>query len=352
MRKQLRKPAELGSLDLFRQVDRGGTASLLDNAERMTHFLAEIETGLKTSLSKASTIHGWRTQALFASLLVALDACELLMVVDQGEVFYDGESVKPPDYLVVLRDGRRLLVEVKLVAPSVSIKASSMSAAELTALSRFAGLLEAELYVASLFATSNHWALNRAADFIQVKQRMELPFEAAMKLNEFGILGDMMLGIEPEIRLDLLPDPHEENRKVAEDQYKFTVGAATLSLGGNPTVGEAEWRLGWFLLLHSQWPVDEEFELNGDSVVSKSWIARPEFISNPDEGLELIGPLSRMYTNHFIWQTTGEDGVTALDVDVEPGILPALIPQGFAPKNFRLIRLIQSANRSGIDNVS
>src|SRR4051794_13290040 len=102
MRKLGRQPARLDTLDLFRQLD-AGTGPINDPA-RVEAFLSEVRAPLSQALSTDSTVHGWRAQALFASLVVALDGCELLFTVDSGEVFVDGDDVKPPDYLLVLRD--------------------------------------------------------------------------------------------------------------------------------------------------------------------------------------------------------------------------------------------------------
>jgi len=88
MRKIGRQPAKLDALDLFRQLDAGGSSgSQLSDPARVEAHFAQVRGPLTQALSTGSTVHGWRTQALFSSLVVALDGCELMFTVDSGVSF-------------------------------------------------------------------------------------------------------------------------------------------------------------------------------------------------------------------------------------------------------------------------
>lgn len=95
MKKLPRQSARLGSLSLFAAVDapQPGAGGIAD-PRRVQAALDTVRVGLEEALATESTLHGWRTQNLFAAVVVALDGCELLKEEDEGVAFYDGEKIK------------------------------------------------------------------------------------------------------------------------------------------------------------------------------------------------------------------------------------------------------------------
>lgn len=338
MRKLGRQPARLDSLELFRQLDVGGVGHLSDPA-RVEAFLAAVREPLSQALSTESTVHGWRTQALFGSLVVALDGCELLMTIDSGEVFVDGDDVKPPDYLLVLRDGRRLLVEVKSVASSNPMAPVRLSGAEMAGLRRFADLTGAELFVACLFRAIGEWALVPAGAFEPDERgRYAVEVLRAFQTSEMSALGDVMLGVVPPLRFDVLPDQSKPHYVAPDGMAHFTIGAVELRIGDELMVDETERKLAMFLLWFNQWQSRQEADVDGTTLRRVSFICEPEE-RTPGQGFEIVGKLSSMYTRWFDTATRDGDGrVSALQMAVEPGILPALLPADFASPRLPLWR--------------
>ncbi|SFU07348.1 hypothetical protein SAMN05660657_05378 [Geodermatophilus amargosae] len=338
LRKLKRSPAKLDGLELFRQLDDGGQTPLRDPA-RLDAVLQQVGEGVQEALAAPSTVHGWRAQALFASLVVALDGCELLMTLDSGEVFVDGDDVKLPDYLLVLRDGRRLLVEVKNVAPTKPTGPVTMSAAEMNGLRRFRGLHGGEVHVACLFSTLGQWALVPADAFGRDERgRYVLGLEAALMANRLSeTLGDVMVGLVPPLRLDLIADPSKPRHVAADGEAQFELGEVQLWAGGQQMVEEDESRLAMFLLRFGSWPAQQEADLDGDLLRKMSLVCAPEE-PTPGQGFEIIGNLSSMFARWFEAATRDGDELLGLQVPVDPGVLRDLLPAEFSSPRLPLWR--------------
>ncbi|HSH62481.1 MAG TPA: hypothetical protein VK988_23080 [Acidimicrobiales bacterium] len=338
MQKLGRQPARLDSLDLFRLLDTGSGGHVSD-PERVEAFLAKVRGPLSEALSAESTVHGWRTQLLFGSLVVALDACVLLFTVDHGEMFADGDDVKPPDFLLVLRDGRRMLVDVKSVPPKRPTGPLRVSASEMDGLRRFADLLGGELFIAGLFTAMGEWVLVPAGAFeLDERGRYAVDLLRAFQTSEMSALGDVMLGVVPPLRFDLVPAVSEPHQVGPDGTASFTIGAVELRVGGQLMVEEAERKLAMFLLRFSQWPSREDAEVDGSTLRRVSVVCEPEEPTH-GQGFEIVGKLSSMYTRWFYAATSDPDGgVSALDTSVEPGVLPALLPADFSSPRLPLWR--------------
>lgn len=140
MQKLGRSPEKLEPLEMFRRLDQP-SRSRINEGTRIDAVMARAAAGLQTALDTPSTVHGWRAQSMFESLVVALDGCELLTTVDHGQIFYDGDPIKPADLFVVLRDRRRLLIDVKSLPPNKHRGEVTLSAAEWRGLQRFGDLM-------------------------------------------------------------------------------------------------------------------------------------------------------------------------------------------------------------------
>lgn len=154
----------LDGLDLFRRLDLFDGSRLVDDPSRIADVVKKLQEGLSASLADAKVIGGWRAQAMFASLVVALDGCQLLTQVDLGEVWFDGESVKAPDFHLVLRDDRRILVDVKDVDGSAITANVKFSAREIERLRVFGRRFACDVFLAIYFRQLRTWTLVNIED--------------------------------------------------------------------------------------------------------------------------------------------------------------------------------------------
>lgn len=342
LRRLDRDPARLEALDLFRRLAGSPSEVSISSPQKIDDFLDKIRAGVSTALSKEHTVHGWRTQSLFASIVVALDNCSLIMSTDHGDIYHDGEPFKAADYLVVLDDGSRLAIDVKNIAPFRTMKATSISAKEHAGLTRFGKLVGAEPYIATRYSGPNIWALNRVADFERSpKGRMILDAGEAFKRSEMARLGDVMIGIRPEIRLEILAD-QDRTQRISADSFRITIGNVKISAGGQVLHEKRAQRIAWFFMFYGGWEEDTDANLQGDKLISWSFIFRP--LERSSSSFEIIGQLSTMYSRMFDLQTTGDSGITALGIEPEPGMFESLLPRDYKSEELPMRRA--SARRS------
>ena len=333
IKKLARMPVELDTLNLFSRLDSEGPAdTLINDPARVQKIMDQLAAGLKAALNRESTVHGWRAQSLFASLVVALDGCQLMTTIDHGEIWYDGEKVKPPDYMLVLRNGRRLLVEVKLVPPTHSFNRTvRLSRGELNGLKRFAALFDAELYIAVFMTPLSSWFLLPADSFEENGSRYEITIVDMIQFNEMVDLNDVHLGIEPEIKITLHVHDDGENKRLE---------ILDTSVGGTTLMKRSEQQLARFLLTYGHWESAQETHQIDKVTTEHTFTAKPE----PEaiaagQGFVAVGVLSTMYSRVFVGKTTNDDGVVALGTQVEPGMLSALLDLDYSSTTLRLWRL-------------
>ncbi|MDB6155521.1 MAG: hypothetical protein JWL90_3974 [Chthoniobacteraceae bacterium] len=72
-----------------------------------------IKKAFTDSSANPIVIHGLRVQAMFEHVAAGLGRTTLIKQEDAGEISASDVRLRPPDYRIVLNDGRQLLVEVK-----------------------------------------------------------------------------------------------------------------------------------------------------------------------------------------------------------------------------------------------
>lgn len=294
---------------------------------------------------------------MFASLVAALDECQLLTFTDTGDVFFDGASVKPTDYLLVLRDGRRLAVDVKDVGIEQVgdiRKTVKLSASEHARMTRYADLIGAELFVAAYSPLLPTWLLIPIDQFeVSPHGTFTVTLAHAMRSNEMAILGDLAVGVVPPIRCRLNMDASVDSTVGEGGRANFKVGGVEIGTGDGPVTGEAEKRLLWFFLMHSSWEFEEQAIVEDGKVIALAWEAHPPEPdeSNTDEtnheDFRLVGWLSGMYSRLFEGGSRDDSNApNGLDISVEPGMLISLLPHDFSSEELRLWRFKLQTGRA------
>lgn len=323
----VKRDVALEAVELFRRMDAAAEdKKLLTSEGRADSVIQAFSHALVSSLSDESRIRGWKAQSLFRSLVVALDACLLLVDVDRGEIFFDGDRVKAPDFFLHLRDGRRMLVDVK--APNVlrggHVRPVTFSASEYNGLLRFGELYGAEVFIA-LHIPGGHWTLVPLEGVSRGPgggYRIELA--DAMTKNHFGALGDRAVGVRPPLEIasqSILSDTpsSQPSSSPSIDRIEYRDGARRLK------TLEAQTLVSFFVAT-GDWEISHETVTDESGVVIQRVVAAPEVRANPEEHFEFVGTLSTMYSRYFEGLTTTPGGNIAIDVPATPGSLARLIP--------------------------
>lgn len=326
----------MDGVDLYRRLDDPEDGSALGDQARIEAVIDELRANLTDNLKTPSTVAGWRAQALFASLVAALDECDLMTMVDTGEIYYADDKVKAPDFFLHLRSGRRMLVDVKNVdlrnEDSLD-KPVKFTVSEVARMREFGDRFGAEVFLALYVPRMATWFLVDIDDLsVGPGGGRRITIQDAFLRNQLYLLGDKLVGtaypLEFVMRQDTsasstLGPKGEDGKRNAQ----FQVGSVELLAGGVPITDPHERRILHFFMLYGSWN-EEEIPLVVDGE-----LVEIRFRFTPDEihegGKDLLGSLASMYSRMFEYNTSDEKGALALDIDVEPGTLVTLIPHDF-----------------------
>lgn len=333
MKRLTRRPEQIETLNFHAAVDVPvpGEQRRVSDPARVEATVAQFEAGLLDSLESPSRMRGWLSDQLFGLVAADLGGCKLVKQEDAGVLFYEDE-VKLPDWRLTLLSDENILVEVK-AEDDDHPRVSKLRMAEVARLTRYAELNDCPLYIAVHWVALSMWTLVPIDDYIRVRDHFEVDFETAFKRNHMcSLLNDRMLGLKPplEFRLTMQEVPGEEGEPEPEEDGTRKLSLVTTGVrmfaGGEEMVDKSETALVWFLVQHARWPCEENVEDAGDGVWEMVFTMAPDE-SHAEQGFDVIGALSELYTRMFYSGTTSlEDETTQLSIDVEPGTLPRLVP--------------------------
>ncbi len=333
----------LETLQLFRRAM--GPHSRLDDPDVVHDFLKRVSDSLAGNKTNGPRLKGIRTQALFAQLILAMDGCELMLTVDAGDIYTDG-FISSGDFLLTLRDGRRLLVEVKTVSRSyngngkINIERSankSLRAKEVNGLRRAATLLGAEPFYAAYYEFVDHWALIRLEDLTPKGSNYTLKFSQDMVRNHMGDLGDRSIGVEPPIEIRSYPRAgHEPDLGAASEEglYSVRIDRRTVHVGGKLITDPKDAEFAKFLGLYGHWAPKTVPAILGNKISYVSLYSEPE---EPVEGqgFQIIGPLSYLFSRYFMVHTINNNRKpTALDIEATPSLIADFLARAPRDRQF------------------
>ncbi|PPJ36395.1 hypothetical protein C5E45_20310 [Nocardia nova] len=335
--------AELEALDFFAQLElpEPGETSTVDDRTRRTSAHAQFATALDTSLDNKRRLHGWRTQALFEAVVLALGSVKMIKREDTGGFHFDDANgeINPPDFRVVTAEGEQLLVEVKNVAPKDVTRPCKLRRQDVLAHRRYAEMNGARLVFAHYWAGFKLWTLVDAAHLEERGNRFLLPITTAGLVNEFGALGDAMVGTRPPLTCALYAEPAAPQIRPAADHTQrvpFTVSRAEFAAAGQVLTDPAQIRIAQVLMFLGDWEMRAEDDVLDGQIIGTVFTAEPP-MGDPEasaqiaaQGFAMVGMLSTMYSRWFELATLTEAGeVMALRNDPHPGVLRDLIPADY-----------------------
>ncbi len=251
---------------------------------------------------------------LFGLIAADLGGCRLVKQEDSGILFYE-EEVKLPDWRLTLLSDENILVEVKAEDDNHP-RVSKLRLAEVARLRTYAELNHCPLYVAVHWVAMSMWTLVPIDDYVRTGDHFEIDLQTAFKRNHMcSLLNDRMLGLKPplEFRLTMkeVPDgdgdvEHEPEEAATRELSLLTTGVRIFA-GGKEMLDRSEGALVWFLIQHARWPCEEKMEDSGDGVWEMVFTMAPDE-SHAEQGFDIIGGLSEMYTRMFYSGTTSPRG--------------------------------------------
>lgn len=284
-------------------------------------------------------IHGLHVQATFAYVASCLGECALVKDEDSGDIF-TSEEILAPDYRLVLKSGKQLLVEVKNHHPSDPMKSFFLKTDYVDRLSGYARLVGAEVRFAIYWSRWSLWTLLPISAFSRITGKLVITFGSAMKANEMSELGDLIVATTPPLILRRIADRLKPRTIGSDGRGGFIVAAVEIWCAGTQVKDQAEKDIAFFLMLFGGWtPSDEIVELEGDLI---QWVDVAFNPTNGDEPSEpsssfppFLGPISTMLSRRFQWMTASDGSVRTFTVVPDADLKPP-IPRPYDPRDLPL----------------
>ncbi|MCD2155825.1 hypothetical protein LQL77_19035 [Rhodococcus cerastii] len=341
--------AELELLDIYARMDLCNENSdrAISHPGRRRDVDEQIAAAIDASMKKPNRLYGWRVQAMFEAVVIALGTVQLIKQEDGGTFYHDDAkgSMSLPDFRIVTAKGETLFVEVKNVAPKERIKSRKQRKGDVDDLRRYADLNGARLVYAHYWSSPNIWTVVDADRFESdsgAADKLLLSFESAFIANEFGKLGDAQIATIPPLQLRVRstssgPSFGPSNAREIADEFGVKINGDVEIVAGEKTLTDpVEQRIAMFALMYGAWEHENQelFEngrATGVSVNATPLVAGPQDVQYiAQQGFAIIGFLSAMFSSMYNSLTlTSAGDVRALRHEPDPGMLSRLVPTNY-----------------------
>jgi len=338
-----REPRKLETLNLFSLLQRDDGSTLYDPGNHAS-FFAQVNSGLTEALDSESTLHGMRIQSLFAGMVANLGKAQLLKEEDSGVCYYEGDDLCLPDFRIVTTSGDVMLVETKNHFSKKGMSPFRIRRSDLDGLERYAKLVGTPLKIAVYWAGWNLWTLNDAASFAGNRKYAELEFRVAAMQSEMAALGDFMIGTKYPLVLRLIAATDKPRSISADGVASIHFKGFEIRCADTLIEDKTEQNIALYLMMYGKWEYDGgyiEFDDSGLPAAAVHTVSPDEI--TPNQGFEIIGSLSSLYSQLYNALTLEEGKVTRLRL-TDPTAIAPIIPLQHEKKSLPLWRFVQTAN--------
>lgn len=339
-------PEKFDALELYSKVSSDyGYKIGVDGDQK--DFVERVAKSLKNALDSPTMIHGKRTEAMFAHVAGAMGTCDLIKQEDSGASFVSSDGVAVPDYRIVTKSGKTLLIEVKNFRMRSLRDRYTMKKPYLAKLQRYADINKAPLKFAIYFSGVNQWILLSPNSFIDGEKTVHIDFPHAMARNEMAVLGDRMICTLPPLTMTFEGDTDDERSKVdADGQALFTIKQISMTCDGNPIDEDVEQRIAFYLMRYGSWGSDGvPAEVVDGKLKSFQFTFSPERGNEPDnQPFHSLGTLSSMISSAFQELTVEDNGVVSMDVRYDPLFFDLQIPENYKGRSLPLWQMVFEPN--------
>lgn len=323
--------AEFGKFGLERKL-------ALTEPETRAAFGLHVAESVDRALADPALLHGQRTEAMFEAMMASLGDFRLVKPEDGGRVI-SSEPLRVPDFRIVLTSGEQWLVEVKNIYidnPSRQQR-KVMTREYRQQLEAYASATGAELKLAIFWARWSMWTLVAPARFADASGDVVIDMLTAAQANELGTLGDRTIGTRPPLRLRLFMDPERTSTIDEDGQVTAVIGWVAMYCGQDEITDPTEQQVAWIFMQHGEWPGSEAVPVvKGDRLVAIDFSWEPEERQN--EGFEMIGTLSRVFSRYFADATLADGAIVQLRAPHRPSWFEPMIKPSYVSKALPLWR--------------
>ena len=330
--------------DLLPELARLGLSHniSLDDPQAVPKLTTLASHALTSALSDPILLYGKRVEAMFEAMLVCLRRYSLVKVEDKGRV-HPEECYNSPDFRVVLSDGTQWLIEVKNVYNKEPFdqRRRLMKRAYLRKLERYAAATGGQLKLAVFWARWGMWTLVSPDRLVDADGNLTLDMETGVRLNELGSLGDWMIGTRPPLRIRVEADPARAATVTPNGTAEFAISSLRMYCGDAEISDPVERQIAWIFIRYGEWQ-----EMSPQALIERDKLTAIEFRWQPEErlneGFEMIGTLSRMFSRYYAEQTLNNGEVAQLHAPLRPGWFEPLVIPDYKGKALPLWRFKQT----------
>ncbi|WP_288192714.1 hypothetical protein [uncultured Phyllobacterium sp.] len=296
----------------------------LNDSALVDRFMADAAPRLREALADPALIHGSRVERLFEATVLSLGRFKLLKTEDVGRV-HAAQTLRAPDFRVVLDDGEQWLVEVKNVHSTDPAKQElRMSRKYLGSVQSYANAVGTPLKLAIYWSAWRLWSVISPERFHTRSGGLRVSMQEAMLANEFERLGEKLIMTKPSLRLVLSAATDLPRSIDDKGLANFMIGSAKFYSRDVELTDPKDRKLAQVLLFYGEWEVKGPIPfMDGDQIGGVELVASPVEPTYPNQGWEGIGMASRIFSSFFADQTI--DGDQVIQLDGEPA------PDWFAP---------------------
>lgn len=352
MKRLARNPEKFEAIDIFTKFSRIHDFKL-HSSEDAEKFISLFRESLKASKENKNLVHGKRIEALFGHLAASLGNCKFIKSEDAGDVIYDDDDIIPPDYKLILKDGRHIFVEVKNCnMPNVK-SPYTLQKSYVEKLKRYGELHGIPIYFAIYYRLLNMWTLLPINSLIEKKKKYATNPIHSMAKSEMAILGDLHIGTTPPLVFELVADKKRLATIDETNHVNFIIGEVNIYSRDKKVDDQLEKNISFYLMRFGNWDCGEPEAILDEHNCLKSvrFAFNPPSMENVvEQGFDIIGHLSSMITSAFNEHTIYDQQVTAIDTRVEPDLFSVKIPNDYKGKVLPLWRFnIQPNDEFKID---
>jgi Holliday junction resolvase len=308
-------------------------------------FVDTVRKSLKINRTDSKLWYGRRTEAMFGYVAAALGECVLIKQEDSGQCMVSGKDIRVPDYRLVTKSGRHLLVEVKNCHRDKLV----LTKKYVDQLAAYAKLVACELKLAVYWSRDNSWSLLSPDAIPLCSGQYTIKRIDALCIDEMYDLGDFAFWTETPLIARMMIDrskPHRIDQRTS--RVHGTLARLDIFCQDKLIESEIEKAIAVFILDNSRlvtrgWGANFD---QGELVSIEAQYDVEKMCTDDEVDFELFGTYSSMLSSEYVYSTSSDRGVEAFTPDMELDHFGVRIPADYKGEYLSILRIKVKPNYS------
>lgn len=329
-----REPEKYDLLSLFGAISKSENLQI-NSRKSINEFLKIISKSIHEIQENKRLIYGKRIESLFPIMLSALGETTLIKQEDTGDIIYNGDKIRVPDYRVVTNNGESFYVEVKNYHMRDFSEPYMLRGKYINELKSYCDIGKLPLKFAIYYSTMNQWVLLNIDSFDEVDGNYIIDFADAVSRNEMGLLGDKSIGMKPNLELVLLSSTDATSTVSESGECRFVIGDVKFKCAGVELTEDLDKQIAFYCILYGKWNEDRVEAIIEDNIL-KGVVFSYEPEHDQKQGFEIIGSLSSLISNKYKSLTTDGDEITSTEINISPSDICFSLPENYSSEELPL----------------